>query len=100
MKTLVTFLVTLENCTIKQYFFSTDHCQQIRSTVPLPASPSQRDWVPCTIYLPYHIVPREGFEDGVIKDKDDYIRFRAHCGDTLIKNPDPAFDPDLSKKEI
>jgi hypothetical protein len=43
----------------------------------LPASPSQRDWVPCTIYLPYHIVPREGFEDGVIKDKDDYIRFRA-----------------------
>lgn len=52
-------------------FFSTNHIFLHRL---LP-----QNCVPCTTGLPLRIAPRPGFETGVLRNGEDYIRFVKHC---------------------
>lgn len=69
-----------------EYFFSTDHCQD---------HGLGDDFVRVTNYLPMHVVPREGLEDGII-DTVEKLVFIFHHGETEIKNPNPKFQPDFN----
>lgn len=74
-------VVIITNVETEEFFFSTNHSQPI----------SNPDFVPCTYYLPFKIVPREGFESGVIKTAEDLERFKIHCGGKLIENPNRKY---------
>jgi hypothetical protein len=76
-------ITTIVNVETNEYFFSTDHCQDMED----------ENWVPVSWGMPGHIVPREGFEDGLIKNYDDYRRYKKACGYTEIKNPNPKYQP-------
>lgn len=52
-------------------FFSTNHIYLYRL---LPVN-----CVSCTTTLPLRIAPRPGFETGVLRNGEDYIRFTKHC---------------------
>ena len=62
-------IVTISNVNTDEFFFSTDHCQ--------PHNLGEC-WISCSIRLPMWIVPRENFEDGWIRTKEDYLRFLIH----------------------
>jgi hypothetical protein len=75
-----------------KYFFSTDHCQALREGQSI-----DRDvWTPCTFYLPTYVVPRPGFEDGMLRTLADWIRL-FQPNDEEISNPDPRFIPDYRR---
>lgn len=44
----------------------------------LPEDP-EKGFVPTTSSIPYSIVPRKGFEDGLVETHADYHRFQLHC---------------------
>lgn len=75
-------VVTISNVETREYFVSTDHCQPTKELGP--------HWVPCTHYLPYRIVPRPGFESGIIATVEECIRFEDMYN-TRIPNPDPKY---------
>jgi hypothetical protein len=63
------------------FFFSTDHCQRV----------ADENFVSITTTVPYYITPREGFESGMLSNRDDLKRFLEECGYREIPNPDPAY---------
>jgi hypothetical protein len=79
------YYTILSNDTTKQFFFSSDHCQRLSSTVKL-----SKDWVPITFWLPMQVVPRPSLPDGVVDTLDKYIQL-FHNDETEIENPDPKY---------
>lgn len=73
----------------KQYFFTTDHCQRVR-TGGVPDKFSGEEWVPITHYLPTYIFPRVGFENGVV-DTVDQLIFIFYSDRVEIPNPNPDY---------
>lgn len=74
-------IITIGNLDTKEYFFTTDHCQNHNLG---------NGWVPVTIYLPMVVVKRESCPDGVIRDKETYKKvFYTDCKE--IPNPNAEF---------
>lgn len=74
-------IITIGNLNKKEYFFTTDHCQE---------HGLGGDWVPVTSALPMHVVKRESLPDGVIRNKEDYKKI--FYNDSMeIPNPNPEF---------
>lgn len=83
----------------KWVFFTNDHCFGVYILEGV---------VPCSSYLPYKIVARPGFEDGMLKNVDEFIRLH-HADSTIIEDMDtlievlmdnPQFLTDATKKEL
>jgi len=77
---LETEIITISNMEKGTYYFTVDHCQHTEESGDLP----------CTHHLPSHVVPREGLEDGIIKNKADLI-FVFYSDELEIANPDPIY---------
>lgn len=74
-------MVTISNIEKKQFFFSTDHCQNHGLS---------NDWVSCSSRLPMFVAPREGLESGYVTNKEEYkFIFYNDCEE--IPNPQPEF---------
>lgn len=74
-------VIILDNIDTREFFFTTDHCQPV----------DNKNYVPVTFYLPYHIVPREHFETGILNTQKDIKRFLEHCGSKEIANPNKEY---------
>lgn len=74
-------IIIHQNVNTGEYYFSIDHCQPNIN----------KDFVPITFYLPYHIKSRPGFESGIINNKQDMKRFLELNGDKEILNPIPEY---------
>jgi len=72
-------VITFSNREKGEFFFSTDHCQEVTG-----------DWVPVTQRLPMKIVPRVGFENGMIRSIDGLIAI-FFSDMELIANPNVRF---------
>lgn len=72
---------------LKQFFFSTDHCQKVLEGQSIDPS-----FVACSGSLPIHVVPRPSCPDGVVDTLEKYIMI-FHDDEKEIANPDPAFQP-------
>lgn len=74
-------LIVICNSNTKEYFFTTDHCQ----------NHNLGDYfVPVTMGLPLFVVKRESCPDGWVKNKEDYKKVFQYDGKE-IPNPDPKF---------
>jgi hypothetical protein len=94
MKNMFREITEISNVETGEWFFSTDHCQTVKDkTISYSES-----LVPCSIFLPFHITPREGFESGIINSYDEYRKFLESCGHKEIRNPNPLFQPE--EKEV
>jgi hypothetical protein len=78
-------VITFSNRERGEFFFSTDHCQGAKEDTIL-----DNNWVPVTQRLPINIVPRPGFENGVIRTIDGLVAI-FFSDMTLIANPDERF---------
>lgn len=78
-----TAIVIHHNVKTNEYFFSTNHCQHL----------DDPNWVPATYYLPMKIEPREGFEDGLVKNFADMERYQNQSpyNNKEIVNPNPEY---------
>lgn len=84
-------ITVFHNAGLNQFFFSTDHCQGVRTNhANWPGKPE--DWVPMTGRLPMRVVPRAGLLDGLINTLGLY-KAVFHNGETEIPNPDKAYRP-------
>ena len=75
--------------TVKEYFFSTDHCQGVKGrgegTYP-------EGFVPVTSYLPQSVVPCPSLPSGSVETIEDLILV-FYYDYKEIPNPDPRFQP-------
>lgn len=76
-------IITISNIETKEYFFTTDHCQDHN----LGSS-----WVPVTAYVPMDVVPRKELPSGRIENKEDYKKV-FYNDYKEIQNPDSKFQP-------
>lgn len=67
----------------KEYFFTTDHCQMVGRT---------DEYTACTYSIPLRISPREGVEDGHVKNIEQ-LKEAFYYDMTEIPNPDPNYQP-------
>ena len=74
-------MITISNYDTKQFFFSTDHCQN---------HGLGDSWVPCTAQIPMRVKPRETLPSGLITNKDEY-KLVFYNDFTEIPNPQPEF---------
>ena len=72
-------VITFSNHERGEFFFSTNHCQNVTD-----------DWITVTQRLPMKIVPRPGFEDGMIRSIDGLVAI-FFSDMKLIANPDVRF---------
>ena len=89
------------NMELGKYFYSTSHCQGVIRTWLNPDGTVGGDekhwlgsdkWVACTTTIPYPIVPRPAFPDGLIKTKEENAKL--HYSDyEEIPNPEPEYQP-------
>lgn len=81
----------LTNDTRKEYFFSNDHCQQLRADSGMPTQESEY-WVPVTVTLPHQVVPRACLPDGIVDTLEKYVRI--YLADSKeIPNPNRKYIP-------
>jgi hypothetical protein len=75
--------------TVKEYFFSTDHCQGVRGrgegTYP-------EGFVPGSFHLPMTVVPRPSLPSGNVETLEDFLMI-FFDDYTEIPNPDPRYQP-------
>lgn len=71
----------------KEYFFSTDHCQEIHAPETYPKGDG---WVPVSYWLPMHVEPQKGLESGIIQTIQELVKI-VHPEDREIPNPDSRF---------
>lgn len=67
---------------VKEYFFSTDHCQ----------ATSPEGFIPTSFSLPMSVVPRPELPSGLITTVEELVRIFFRDGKE-IQNPDPLFQP-------
>lgn len=71
-----------------EYFFSTDHCQEVHSKDTYP----EGEWVPTTFHLPMSVVPRPSLPSGYVETVEELIAI-FHSDEKEIPNPDPRYQP-------
>lgn len=69
----------------KEYFFSTDHCQQVHAPETYP-----KGFVATSFYLPMTVVPRASLPSGIVQTVKDVITI-FHSGDKEIPNPEKKY---------
>lgn len=83
MKNQIVVIANYENNT---YFFSKDHCQN---------HGLGNDFVPCTHYLPSHVMPRKSLPDGIIRSVSDLVCV-FYSDMKEIPNPNKEMQPNLN----
>lgn len=74
-------IITISNLTTKEFFFTTDHCQD-HGLGP--------EWVPCSYRLPMTVTPREGIEDGIVDTPRKLVKV-FYDDHIKVLNPDPEY---------
>lgn len=70
-----------------EHFFTTDHCQELCSSVPIGDG-----WIAVTDHIPTYVPPCQACPNGIANTLEDYIG-SVLCGSTELANPDPSFKP-------
>lgn len=74
-------IITINNVDTGEYFFTTDHCQPHNLG---------KQWVPVTTRLPMTVVPRRTCPDGIVGDRETYVKV-FHASGREIRNPESNF---------
>lgn len=78
--------------TVREYFFSTNHCQGVEANTFGITVDSLEGFVPTTYYLPMTVVPRPSLPSGRVETLADILLI-FYSGYTEIPNPDPKYQP-------
>jgi len=78
-------LTVIEDVVTNEYFFSTDHCQDIKD-----GKKEHENWVSISFNMPHKVTARPGVEGGIVRDKETLKRvYFIHSRE--IPNPDPSY---------
>jgi hypothetical protein len=77
--------------TVREYFFSTNHCQGMETNT-FDIKIDLKGFVPTTYYLPMTVVPRPSLPSGRVETLSDILLI-FYSDYTEIPNPDPKYQP-------